>query len=79
MVYIHEGGFFAGTISPQMRGPQYFMDTSAVILVLMSYRLGVFGKLRQEKLSNFIHLFQKNVNLQDFYQLVMQRAPVISD
>lgn len=44
MVFIHEGGFFAGTISPQMRGPQYFMDTSAVILVLMSYRLGVLGK-----------------------------------
>lgn len=46
MVYIHEGGFFAGTIHTSLRGPQYFMDAQQVILVLMTYRLGVFGESR---------------------------------
>lgn len=44
MVYIHEGGFFSGSIHTLIRGPQYFMDTQQVILVLMTYRLGVLGK-----------------------------------
>lgn len=44
MVYIHEGGFFAGSISTLLRGPQYFMDAQQVILVLMTYRLGVLGR-----------------------------------
>lgn len=44
MVYIHEGGFFAGSIHTLFRGPHYFMDTGEVILVLMTYRLGVMGK-----------------------------------
>lgn len=44
MVYIHEGGFFAGSIHTLIRGPQYFMDAQQVILVMMTYRLGVFGK-----------------------------------
>lgn len=43
IVYIHEGGFFSGSIHTLVRGPQYFMDTQQVILVLMTYRLGVLG------------------------------------
>lgn len=43
MVYIHEGGFFSGSIHTLIRGPHYFMDTQQVILVLMTYRLGVLG------------------------------------
>lgn len=42
-MYIHEGGFFSGSIHTLVRGPQYFMDTQQVILVLMTYRLGVLG------------------------------------
>ena len=44
MFYIHGGGFFAGSPSPKSFGPQYFMDTSDVILVVPAYRLGPFGK-----------------------------------
>lgn len=44
MVYIHEGGFFSGSIHTLFRGPHYFMDSGDVILVLMTYRLGVMGE-----------------------------------
>jgi juvenile-hormone esterase len=45
MVYIHAGGFFSGSISGLLHGPQYFMDNGDVILVLMAYRLGALGFL----------------------------------
>lgn len=45
MVFIHGGGYFAGSPSPSMVGPQYFMENGEVILVSMAYRLGVFGML----------------------------------
>lgn len=45
MVYIHGGGFFAGSPSGQFHGPQYFMDNGDVIVVLMAYRLGALGFL----------------------------------
>lgn len=45
IVYIHEGGFFSGSIHTLFRGPHYFMDTQQVIMVLMTYRLGVLGFL----------------------------------
>lgn len=45
IVYIHEGGFFSGSIHTLLRGPHYFMDTQQVIMVLMTYRLGVLGTL----------------------------------
>lgn len=45
MVYIHGGGFFAGSPSSLFHGPQYFMDNGEVILVLMAYRLGALGFL----------------------------------
>ncbi|XP_055621102.1 juvenile hormone esterase-like [Toxorhynchites rutilus septentrionalis] len=43
MVYIHGGGFFAGSASSAVHGPEYFMETGRVILVTLQYRLGVFG------------------------------------
>uniref|UniRef100_A0A182ITJ1 Carboxylic ester hydrolase n=1 Tax=Anopheles atroparvus TaxID=41427 RepID=A0A182ITJ1_ANOAO len=45
MVYIHGGGFFSGTASPWVLGPEYIMDTGRVILVTIQYRLGVLGFL----------------------------------
>ncbi|KAJ6634299.1 Juvenile hormone esterase [Pseudolycoriella hygida] len=45
MVFIHGGGFFAGSAGPSMVGPQHFMENGEVILVSMAYRLGVFGFL----------------------------------
>ncbi|XP_017049857.2 uncharacterized protein LOC108093964 [Drosophila ficusphila] len=45
MVYIHGGGFFAGSAGPGLTGPEYFMDSGEVILVTMAYRLGPFGFL----------------------------------
>lgn len=44
MVFIHGGGYFAGSPSPTMLGPQFFMETGEVIFVAMAYRLGVLGK-----------------------------------
>ncbi|XP_058986933.1 juvenile hormone esterase isoform X2 [Musca domestica] len=48
MVYIHQGGWFAGSVHPAIVGPEYFMDTEDVILVTFNYRLGVFGFLSTE-------------------------------
>ncbi|XP_075165625.1 juvenile hormone esterase-like isoform X2 [Haematobia irritans] len=48
MVYIHGGGWFAGSSHPAVLGPDYFMDTQEVILVTFNYRLGVFGFLSTE-------------------------------
>ncbi|XP_061396521.1 juvenile hormone esterase-like [Musca vetustissima] len=48
MVYIHQGGWFTGSVNPTIVGPEYFMDTEDVILVTFNYRLGVFGFLSTE-------------------------------
>uniref|UniRef100_A0A1L8DJA1 Carboxylic ester hydrolase n=1 Tax=Nyssomyia neivai TaxID=330878 RepID=A0A1L8DJA1_9DIPT len=45
MVFIHYGGLFSGAITPYLLGPEYFMDTGSVILVVMQYRLGSLGFL----------------------------------
>ncbi|XP_055533358.1 juvenile hormone esterase-like [Wyeomyia smithii] len=45
LVYIHGGGYFAGSASQGEFGPDRFMDTGEVIVVVMQYRLGVFGFL----------------------------------
>ncbi|XP_055603721.1 juvenile hormone esterase-like [Uranotaenia lowii] len=45
MMYIHGGGYFAGSSSMGEFGPDRFMDTGEVILVVIQYRLGVFGFL----------------------------------
>ncbi|XP_036331506.1 esterase E4-like [Rhagoletis pomonella] len=45
LFFIHGGGFFFGNPNPSFNGPQYFMDTSEVILVIPAYRLGPFGFL----------------------------------
>lgn len=44
MVYIHGGGFFSGSASPLLAGPEYFMDNGEVILITMAYRLGALGE-----------------------------------
>lgn len=45
MVYIHGGGLFAGYPTPNVVGPEYFMDNRNVILVVGAYRLGAMGFL----------------------------------
>ncbi|XP_067630054.1 juvenile hormone esterase-like isoform X2 [Eurosta solidaginis] len=45
LFYIHGGGFFCGSANPKFSGPEYFMDTSEIILVVAAYRLGPFGFL----------------------------------
>uniref|UniRef100_B4MQF2 carboxylesterase n=1 Tax=Drosophila willistoni TaxID=7260 RepID=B4MQF2_DROWI len=45
MVYIHGGGFIGGSAGPSVSGPEYFMDSQAVVLVTVSYRVGVLGYL----------------------------------
>ena len=42
MVWIHGGGFFAGSGNPDIYGPEYFMDYD-VILVSVNYRVGPLG------------------------------------
>lgn len=44
--YIYGGGFFSGSSNPAVIGPEYFMDTHKVIVVVITYRLGPFGKLK---------------------------------
>lgn len=45
IVFIHGGGYFAGSANPDIIGPEYFMDTSEVIMVTIAYRLGALGFL----------------------------------
>ena len=44
IVFVHGGGYFAGSASPGVYGPEYIMDHD-VILVTVNYRLGPFGFL----------------------------------
>ncbi|KAM7344399.1 uncharacterized protein ACRADG_011135 [Cochliomyia hominivorax] len=43
--YIYGGGFFSGSSNPSIMGPDYFMETGEVIVVVITYRLGPFGFL----------------------------------
>ena len=43
-VWIHGGGFFIGSGSDQLYGPDHLM-TSDIVLVTINYRLGPFGFL----------------------------------
>ncbi|CAO1422540.1 unnamed protein product [Diamesa tonsa] len=45
IVYIHGGGFFAGSGGPSFTGGDYFMKTEEVVFVTMNYRLGPLGFL----------------------------------
>ncbi|CAO1420886.1 unnamed protein product [Diamesa serratosioi] len=45
IVYIHGGGFFAGSGGPSFTGGDYFMKSEEVIFVAMNYRLGPLGFL----------------------------------
>lgn len=43
MVFIHGGGFSAGSSISSQYGPEYFMDNQDVVLVTFNYRVGVMG------------------------------------
>lgn len=60
MVYIHGGGFFAGTGSSYLNGPDYLLDED-IVLVTLNYRLGVMGKWFLISLSVF---YRKSSNAQ---------------
>ncbi|XP_059225435.1 juvenile hormone esterase isoform X2 [Stomoxys calcitrans] len=45
MVYIYGGAWSSGTHNPLYLGPEYIMDTQEIILVTISYRVGIFGFL----------------------------------
>ena len=38
VVFVHGGGFVTGDGSMNTYGPEYFMDTEAVVLVTLNYR-----------------------------------------
>ncbi|XP_050322778.1 juvenile hormone esterase [Bactrocera neohumeralis] len=65
LFYIHGGGFFSGTPSPAVYGPEYFMETNEVILVLAAYRLGQFGFLStgDEHMTGNFGLKDQNIAL----------------
>ena len=44
MVWIHGGGFQAGSSRPTSYGPSHLLDKN-IVLVSMNYRLGIFGFL----------------------------------
>ncbi|XP_058451788.1 juvenile hormone esterase-like isoform X2 [Malaya genurostris] len=48
MVFIHGGGYIAGSAHPALFGPEKVMDAKKVILVTVQYRLGVLGFLSTE-------------------------------
>ncbi|XP_068084828.1 juvenile hormone esterase [Anabrus simplex] len=47
MVWIHGGGFLAGSGNREKQGPQYLLD-KGIVYVSLNYRLGVFGFLSTE-------------------------------
>lgn len=79
MVYIHEGGFFAGGIHTLVKGPQYFMDAQQVIMVLMTYRLGVMGKNTIAAAVERHYSMDANISFQVSWQPETMHHPVISD
>ncbi|XP_055603762.1 juvenile hormone esterase-like [Uranotaenia lowii] len=60
LVYIHGGGYSEGSSSMGEHGPERLMDSGKVILVLMQYRLGVFGFLSTDD-----HVAPGNFGLKD--------------
>jgi carboxylesterase type B len=42
MVWLHGGGFFAGSGNAEMYGPEFLLDHD-VIVVTINYRLGTLG------------------------------------
>uniref|UniRef100_A0A0K8TZC5 Carboxylic ester hydrolase n=4 Tax=Bactrocera latifrons TaxID=174628 RepID=A0A0K8TZC5_BACLA len=63
MVYIHGGGWFSGSASPLLHGPEYIMETKEVILVSIAYRLGPFGFLSTDDANMPGNLGLKDQNL----------------
>lgn len=53
MVYIHGNGFFAGSSTSELYGPEYILDFN-VVLVVINYRLGPLGKLSKYVIDNSV-------------------------
>lgn len=51
MVFIHGGGFRAGSCSEDNYGPDYLVPGNDIILVTINYRLGLLGFLSCEDQS----------------------------
>ncbi|CAD7014807.1 unnamed protein product [Ceratitis capitata] len=66
LFYIYGGGYSCGSENPILAGPEYFMDTKEVILVIPGYRLGIFGFLStgDEQMSGNFGLKDQNLALQ---------------
>jgi carboxylesterase type B len=54
MVWIHGGGFFAGSGGTEMAGPEFLLDHD-VIVVIINYRLGTLG------CNSYLHHLKKKI------------------
>lgn len=45
IVFIHGGAYYVGSANPEIVGPEYFMDSCEVVMVMITYRLGAMGFL----------------------------------
>ncbi|XP_039449690.1 juvenile hormone esterase-like [Culex pipiens pallens] len=52
IVYIHGGSYASGSASFAEYGPERLMDTKKVLVVVIQYRLGVFGFLSTDDISS---------------------------
>ena len=66
LVWIHGGGFFAGSGSPEYVGPDHILDHD-LILVTINYRLGPLGFLTLENEEMPGNLGKKNSFFKNFY------------
>jgi len=73
MVFVHGGGYFAGSGSPGVYGPEYLMD-HGVILVTVNYRLGPLGflSLGDEVLSGNQGLWDMVLAVQFIHKRIAQ-------
>ncbi|KNC21239.1 hypothetical protein FF38_14079 [Lucilia cuprina] len=72
MVYIFGGGFFAGTASPIITGPEFIMQHNNIILVTLGYRLGPFGFLttNDDSLPGNLGLKDQNMALEWVFEYI---------
>lgn len=62
IIFLHGGGFIFGEANRDWYGPDYFIRQN-VVLVVVQYRLGVFGKLINELMMVVNHLLILHVCL----------------
>ncbi|XP_046810061.1 uncharacterized protein LOC111683957 [Lucilia cuprina] len=72
MVYIFGGGFFAGTASPIITGPEFILQHNNIILVTLGYRLGPFGFLttNDDSLPGNLGLKDQNMALEWVFEYI---------